>query len=89
MSRACKWTVLTYLVLWVLAVILLIIGTFGVFGQERDPLSGVFLLPLGLPWALWTDGLPETLRPVAAGLAPLVNIGILKLLCRALARHRT
>ncbi len=89
MARVCKWVVLIYLALWGLAVIFLIIGTFGLFGQEKDPLSGIFLVPLGLPWVLWTDGLSETLRPFAAFLAPLINIIILTVLCRMLTRHRT
>ena len=41
---------------------LLLIGTFGLFGQEKDPLSAVFLIPLGLPWFIWVDGFPESLR---------------------------
>ena len=38
-------------------------GTFGLFGTERDPLAGVFLLPLGLPWVLAIDLFPEPLWP--------------------------
>jgi len=41
---------------------LLLIGTFGLFGQEKDPLSAVFLIPLGLPWFIWVVGFPERLR---------------------------
>lgn len=88
MGRICKWIVMIYQALWGLAVILLIVGTFGLFGQEEDPLSGVFLVPLGLPWVLWTDGLSESLRPFAAILAPLINIIILTALCRMMARRR-
>ena len=84
MGRVCKWVVLIYQTLWGLAVILLIVGTFGLFGQEEDPLSGVFLVPLGLPWVLWIDGLPETLRLITAVFAPLINVAILSVLCRAL-----
>ena len=65
-----------------MALALLLIGTFGLFGQERDPLAGVFLVPLGMPWTLWTDGLSDGLRPWAAVGAPLLNIGILAILCR-------
>ena len=89
MARVCKWVVLIYQTLWGLAVILLLIGTFGLFGQEKDPLSGVFLVPLGLPWVLWTDGLPEALLPFAAVFAPLINIIALTVLCRAMTRRRT
>lgn len=60
------------------------VGTFGVLGQERDPLAGVFLLPLGLPWSLWLDGLSEPFLPWLAALTPLANLAILAGLCRTL-----
>lgn len=53
------------------------IGTFGLFGQERDPLSAVFLVPLGLPWNLFLEGVPEPAKPWLAALVPMVNIAIL------------
>jgi hypothetical protein len=67
---------------------LLLIGTFGLFGQERDPLAGVFLMPLGLPWVLWLDGFPEIALPWLAGMAPLLNLAILIFLCRRLAGRK-
>ena len=69
-----------------MALALLLIGTFGLFGQERDPLAGVFLIPLGLPWVLWTDGLSDGLKPWLATLSPLLNIVILAAVCRLLRR---
>ncbi|SLN09682.1 hypothetical protein ROJ8625_00055 [Roseivivax jejudonensis] len=33
----------------ILALDLLIAGTYGLIGQERDPFSGVSLIPLGIP----------------------------------------
>jgi hypothetical protein len=45
-------------------------------------LAGVFLVPLGLPWALWLDGLPESVRPAAAVLTPALNLLLLWGLCR-------
>ena len=68
--------------LYLAALALLIIGTFGLFGQERDPLAGIFLIPLGLPWNLWLDALPDPVRPWLAALAPMLNLAILTLLCR-------
>jgi hypothetical protein len=67
--------------LYLVALALLLIGTFGLFGQEQDPLAGVFLMPLGLPWVLWTDSLPEVALPWLGALAPLLNIAILTLIC--------
>lgn len=87
--RACQWVVWIAGVLYLVALALFVIGTFGFFGQERDPLSGIFLLPLGVPWVLWLEGFSESLKPWLAGLAPLVNIVILAAICRALNRART
>jgi hypothetical protein len=68
------------------ALALLLIGTFGLFGQERDPLAGVFLMPLGLPWVLWLDDLPEPALPWVGILAPLINLALLALFCRLIRR---
>ncbi|MBX7458024.1 hypothetical protein K3152_07170 [Qipengyuania sp. 1NDH17] len=76
-----KWVFLIFLALYLVALMLLAIGTFGWLGQERDPLSGVFLMPLGLPWNILADraGLGG---PLVAVLAPLINAGILYWLWR-------
>jgi hypothetical protein len=69
---------------YLMALVLLVIGTFGLFGNERDPLSGVFLLPLGLPWNLAAGRLPDGLLRVAgAVVAPLINLTLLFAVCRA------
>lgn len=62
--------------LYAIAAILLAIGTFGLFGQEADPLSGVFLLPLGLPWNILADKLGLEGAAVMV-LAPAINLAIL------------
>ena len=85
----CKWAVRIAAVLYLVALALLLIGTFGLFGQEQDPLAGVFLMPLGLPWVLWLDGLPEALLPWLAVLAPLFNLVLLSALCRIYARRKS
>jgi len=71
-----KWVFAVFALLYGLALVLFLIGTFGWFGQEKDPLSAVFLLPLGLPWNVLADriGLAE---PITASLAPMLNAGIL------------
>ncbi len=43
MTGACNWTVRIVWALYLVALALLLIGTFGLFGQEQDPLSGIFL----------------------------------------------
>ena len=85
----CRGSLLAFAVLYVLALALLVIGTFGLFGNEADPLAGVFLMPLGLPWNLMLDAFPAWLWPWLAAVAPAVNILILWLICRLIgsARH--
>lgn len=82
MSRTCKWIFFGFLLLYLSALALLAIGTFGLFGNERDPLAGAFLMPLGLPWNLLADVASETLRPWWAAGAPLVNLLLIRLVCR-------
>jgi hypothetical protein len=76
-----KWIFGLFVILYAAASLLFLIGTFGWFGQDADPLAGVFLMPLGLPWNLLADrlGLPG----VAVGLlSPAVTAGILLWLWR-------
>lgn len=70
------WALRIFMLLYAIAVLLLLIGTYGWFGQEKDPLSGVFLMPLGLPWNFIVDrlGVPGL---VSGLLAPAVNAAIL------------
>ena len=82
MTAVCKWAIRIVWAFYLVALALLLTGTFGLFGQEQDPLSGIFLLPLGLPWLLWSDGVPDVLLPSLAAFVPLLNILILTLLCR-------
>lgn len=81
MSRLCQIVVNGFLLFYLVALALFLIGVIGLFGQQPDPLSGVFLIPLGLPWNLLVDRFPEPLWPWLAGAAPLVNYVVLKLLC--------
>lgn len=70
-----KWLLSIYVVLYLAALALLIVGTFGLFGQAEDPLAGVFLVPLGLPWNILLDRMGLA-GPLAGVLAPLLNIAI-------------
>ncbi len=87
-ANACRWVVRTAGLLYLIALALFLVGTFGLFGQQRDPLSGIFLLPLGWPWVLLTYGFPESWRPWLASLAPALNLVILTLLCRRTKRRQ-
>lgn len=82
MNRVCRLTLTAFCALYVMALALLALGTFGLFGSEKDPLAGVFLIPLGLPWNLWLDGLHDSMRPWFAAAAPLGNVLVIWMLCR-------
>lgn len=75
--------------LYLVAVLLYLVGTFGLLGSPQGPLSGVFLVPLGLPWSLMVDRLfPEPLWPWMATLAPALNLALIWLICRIMHRKR-
>jgi hypothetical protein len=84
--RLCRAIPVLFGVLWFLALGVLAIGTFGWFGQEPDPLSGVYLILLGAPWVqLVSDtGLPG---PLVGILAPRVNLAIVTVICHLLSRR--
>ncbi|MCF3933766.1 hypothetical protein L1787_10105 [Acuticoccus sp. M5D2P5] len=67
---------------WLFALAVLAIGTFGLFGEPRDPLAAVYLVPLGLPWNRMLDRLDDPVRVIATALAPGVNLAIIRLICR-------
>ena len=71
------WLFRIFATLYLLALALWLIGTLGLFGQEQDPLSGVFLILLGQPWVRLVDLLPERIWPIASALMPAINAGIL------------
>jgi len=87
MARALRMAMIAFGMLYVFALAIYVIGTFGLFGEERDPLSGVFLVPLGLPWNRFVDVFPEPLWPWLAVAAPLLNLLILAVLSKAFARQ--
>ena len=82
LDLVCRIATILFAILYLLALIAFLTGTFGWLGQERDPLSGVFLLPLGLPWILVTDLTSESAKPWFAALAPVLNLLALVLICR-------
>ncbi|MCU4652005.1 hypothetical protein N8I71_04145 [Roseibacterium sp. SDUM158016] len=84
----CRIFLIVVVLLYLTAMALFLSGTFGWFGQEADPLAGIFLLPLGLPWNMLANGLPDPLLPWVGILAPVVNIGLLIGLCRILRAMR-
>jgi hypothetical protein len=84
MAVICSWVIKIFVLAYIVALLLFLIGTFGWFGSPKGPLAGVFLIPLGLPWNQLLVGFPETLRPWLAAAAPLLNLAILRALCARL-----
>ena len=84
----CKITVWAFALLYIVATFVFLTGTYGWFSQPIDPLSAVFLLPLGLPWILAVDFIPEVAKPWFGVAAPLLNLIILMMLCRRLRNRR-
>lgn len=78
----CKVVLIGFIAIYLIALAILVIGTFGLFGQQPDPLSGVFVMPLGLPWNRLAFFAPDAFLPWVAVLAPLVNIGLIAAICR-------
>ena len=76
--RLCRVLVIGFAILWALAAAIPAIGTFGLFGQERDPLSAVYLVPLGFPWVLLPIG-----SWFWALMSPGLNFAILVAACRS------
>lgn len=86
MNLMCRVIIGLFAAAYFVALLILGIGTYGLFGAERDPLSGVFLVPLGLPWNLIIDAAPEALLPWIGIGAPLVNLFLIWLVCRLFSR---
>jgi hypothetical protein len=85
MHNVFLWLSRVWLVAYVVALLLFIVGVLGLFGQPRDPLSGIFLIPLGFPWFFAADAVPAPGDMWVAALAPIVNIIIFRWLAKRLA----
>jgi hypothetical protein len=85
MRRLCRAVFVVFVVLYLLALGIFLIGTFGLFGSPSGPLAGIFLIPVGLPWNMMLDSFPEAARPWLASLAPLLNVFIIGTICRMIA----
>ncbi|MEH6835736.1 MULTISPECIES: hypothetical protein [Falsihalocynthiibacter] len=78
MARLLNISFWVLIALYAAALFIWAVGTLGWFGQERDPLSALFLVPLGLPWTIFSTGAPDAVLPWIGGLAPIVNIALLR-----------
>jgi len=84
---ACHILLFVFIGLYVLALALFVIGTFGLFGSESGPLAGVFLAPLGLPWNMMLDVFPDAALPWLGAAAPLLNLGIIYAACHFIGKR--
>jgi hypothetical protein len=87
LNKVCRIALVAFLCLYGFALIVFAVGILGLFGAERDPLSGVFLVLLGLPWNRLIDVFPEAAWPWLAAAAPVLNILVLWFICRVTARR--
>ena len=78
----CLWFFRVFVAVYVVALVILLIGTYGWFGAARDPLSGVFLIILGQPWTNLAYYFPESVWPIVAALTPAGNAGLIYAICR-------
>jgi hypothetical protein len=85
----CRLLIGIFGLIYVLALALFLIGTVGLFGADPDPLSGVYLIPLGLPWVRMVDVFPEPMWPFLGVACPAINLALLWILCRFLRRVRS
>ena len=80
----CRSVLICFSAAYLIALFLFFTGKFGWFGQDTDPLSGIFLLPLGLPWNLIK--LSDGWMPWLGALSPAINLAVLWLLCRRISK---
>jgi hypothetical protein len=82
----CRIATALFVLLYAAALFVFAAGTWGWFGSEPDPLAGVFLVPLGLPWNRLLDFTSDSMRPILGVLAPAINLAIIAVLCSFLRR---
>ena len=85
MTRTCRIVTVGFGLLYLLALGLFLVGTFGLFGSERGPLAAVYVVLLGLPWVRLLDGVAQGALHWLAALAPLLNLALIAAVCRLLA----
>lgn len=77
-----------FLVFYILALIVWIVGALGLFGFDPNPLSGILLVLLGLPWVHMVDFAPKRILPIASAISPIINLGIIFLLSKLSSWYR-
>lgn len=88
MTTFCKWLVAIAVVVYLMAIGIGLIGTYGWFEQEQDPLSWVFVIILGQPWVSWIGDVSDPLSRWLAAVAPLLNLILLAGVCHLIFGRR-
>lgn len=78
----CKWFTAALLIIYILALAIGLISSFGWFGQDRDPLAWVFVIILRLPLVTWIGGSADPMRLGLAASTPLLNPATVRLIYR-------
>lgn len=89
MSSICNIIVTAFGIAYLIALGLMLVGTYGLFGSPSGPLAGIFLFPLGMPCVFMLDSVSDNLKPWLAALAPGLNLAILWFICRMVSRSTT
>ncbi len=84
----CRTILVAFSLAYLAALGLLLIGTFGLFGAARDPLAGVYVIILGLPWVRLANGAPASAGPALVALSPAINLAILWFFCSFIRSRR-
>lgn len=87
-SLVCRWAFRAFALAYGAALAIYCIAELGLLGQPRDPLGGVFLVPLGLPWNRLVARAPEALWPWLAAAAPALNLLLIAGACSLWERKR-
>ena len=83
----CRIFIALFTLLYVLALMVFLTGTYGWFGQDTGPLAGIFLIPLGMPWILVNLGDPYD--GYLALLSPIVSIALLWIACQYFSKRHS
>lgn len=85
--RIARILAAVYIAGCLLALALMAIGTFGLFGAEPDPISAVYAILLAMPWSLALSYLNAPIAAFAVLLSGMaLNLIIIMAIGRAIAR---
>ncbi|MEM7752021.1 MAG: hypothetical protein AAF230_01330 [Pseudomonadota bacterium] len=91
-GKACFAGLAVFFLFYVIAFIVAVIGTRGLFGVEQNTMSIIFLILLGMPWSMTLAGLPadglEIVGRLVVALAPILNLWLLSRACRRRRRRQ-